>query len=152
VSADLKGIAKVWDARTLKLRREVNSYSAALNATALSRDSRFLVTAGADLLIWDIETGARLQALSRPGGLYAASMSAGGQTIARWFTPTHSQMTLSAFRLAPASEVPGAPKCRPLPFGSGPSHRCVRLLRPHCWSAAMAIWSKAATPANWSKE
>jgi WD40 repeat protein len=82
VSADLKGIAKVWDARTLKLRREVNSYSAALNATALSRDSRFLVTAGADLLIWDIETGARLQALSRPGGLYAASMSANGQMIA----------------------------------------------------------------------
>ena len=49
VSADLKGIAKVWDARTFKLRREVNSYSAALNATALSRDSRFLVTAGDDL-------------------------------------------------------------------------------------------------------
>jgi WD40 repeat protein len=82
VSADLKGIAKVWDARTFALRREVNSYSAALNATALSRDSRFLVTAGADLLIWDIETGARIQALSRPGGLYAASMSADGQTIA----------------------------------------------------------------------
>ena len=40
----------------------------------------------------------------------------------------------------------------PLPSGSGPSHRCVRLPRPHCWSAAMAIWSKAATPANWSKE
>ena len=82
VSADLKGIAKVWDARTLKLRREVNSYSAALNATRASRDSRFLVTAGADLLIWDIQTGARLQAQSRPGGLYAASMSANGQMIA----------------------------------------------------------------------
>src|SRR5207253_6164133 len=45
----------------------------------------------------------------------------GGHTTARRPSPTHSQITLAALRLAPASEVPGRPKARPLPFGNPPS-------------------------------
>lgn len=81
-SVDLNGIAKVWDARTLALRREIKSYSAALNGTAFSRDGRFLVTAGDDLSIWETATGARLRALSGRGSLYATSISANGRMIA----------------------------------------------------------------------
>ena len=78
----MSGIAKVWDARTFALRRELKSYSAALNGTAFSRDSRFLVTAGDDLWIWETETGARLRAPLGRGSLYATSMSANGRIIA----------------------------------------------------------------------
>jgi hypothetical protein len=94
-SVDLDGIARVWDTRTFTLRREIKSYSelvsvdkrllpgrAALNGTALSRDGRFLVTAGDDLSIWETVTGARLQALSGLGTLFATSISADGRTIA----------------------------------------------------------------------
>src|SRR5207253_7769509 len=44
----------------------------------------------------------------------------GGHTTARRSTATHSQITLAASRLAPASGVPGEPKARPLPFGRLP--------------------------------
>jgi WD40 repeat protein len=81
-SVDLTGIAKVWNARTFALRRELKSYSSELNGTAFSRDSRFLVTAGDDLSIWETETGARLRALTGRGSLYATSMSADGRIIA----------------------------------------------------------------------
>src|SRR5207245_11139487 len=46
--------------------------------------------------------------------------NAGGQTTARVFGRTHSQMTLVAVRLAPASECPDGAKNNPLPLGSAP--------------------------------
>ena len=77
-SVDEKGIAKVWDAHTFALRRELKSYNAALFATAFSRDGRFLVTAGDDLSIWETASGARLPAISGRGKLFAASIRCGG--------------------------------------------------------------------------
>jgi hypothetical protein len=94
-SVDLNGIAKVWDARTFELRREIKSYGVltasdrglgsapgALNGTAFSQDGRFLVTAGADLSIWETATGARLRVLSGRGGLFATSIRGDSRVIA----------------------------------------------------------------------
>ena len=94
-SVDSHGIAKVWDAQTFALRREIKSYGVltasdralgsapgALNGTAFSQDGRFLVTAGTDLSIWEAATGARLRVLSGHGGLFATSIRGDSRVIA----------------------------------------------------------------------
>ena len=54
-----------------------------------------------------------------------AAMSAvanwGGQVTSRRFTSVHSQMTLAARRLAPASAPPMGANSRPLPLGRPPA-------------------------------
>ena len=46
--------------------------------------------------------------------------NSGGQTSARVYGATHSQITLVALRFSPASEDVGAPNASPLPLGSAP--------------------------------
>src|SRR3990172_7878141 len=54
------------------------------------------------------------------GNLIGCVAKAGGQTTARVFGCTHSQITLVANALAPASGWPGLMKLNPLPLGSPP--------------------------------
>src|SRR5207244_2447699 len=52
--------------------------------------------------------------------------NAGGHTTARVPGATHSQMTLDAARLAPASGAPGGARSTPLPLASVPRGSLVR--------------------------
>lgn len=81
-STEFGGIAKIWDTRTFELEREIKSYGGTSNATAFSRDGRFLVTAGSEFSIWDTATGARLKSLGIQGGLYGTAISSDSTLIA----------------------------------------------------------------------
>ncbi len=81
-SVDENGIAKLWDAGTYDLQREIRTYTGALYSAALSNDGRFLVTAGSELVLWETQTGARMQIIGGQQPIYAVSMSADGRFIA----------------------------------------------------------------------
>src|SRR5687767_10269860 len=57
----------------------------------------------------------------------------GGQTMARVFSETHSQITLVALRFSPARAWPAGAKRSPLPLGRAPTGR-----RTRCAAAATA--------------
>ena len=59
-------------------------------------------------------------------GSMGSVANAGGQMTAASPGATHSQITLAAARLSPASGVPGAPNRRPLPFGRLPRRQVDR--------------------------
>ena len=81
-SADLKGFVRIWDTRTWKLRREMNSYDEAINAAAISRDGRFIVTAGGKVYIWETATGSRVQPVGiEKGSLYGTAFSPDGRKL-----------------------------------------------------------------------
>lgn len=81
-TVDENGVAKLWDAATYSLRRELRTYTGALYAAALSRDGRFLVTAGTELALWETQTGAKMQVIASHDPLYAVAMSGDGRAIA----------------------------------------------------------------------
>ncbi|MGC4081041.1 MAG: hypothetical protein QM736_02755 [Vicinamibacterales bacterium] len=81
-TVDENGVVKLWDARTYELRREIRTYTGALFSAALSQDGRFLVTAGTELVLWETETGARMQIIGKQDPLYAVAMSRNGLSIA----------------------------------------------------------------------
>src|SRR4030095_3404124 len=84
----------------------------------------------------------------------------GGQVTSRWFTWVHSQMTLVARRLAPASAPPGGANSRPPPLGRPPARTPARpgaagppggaSRRPWRWGGppAGALARRAAAPTS----
>ena len=81
-TVDENGVAKLWDATTFELRREIRTYTGALYSVALSRDGRFLVTSGKELSLWETQTGARMPIIPASEPLFAVAMSGDGRTIA----------------------------------------------------------------------
>ncbi len=80
--------------------------------------------------------------------------NAGGQTRARVYGATHSQITLTALRFSPANGAPGGANASPLPLGSPPRGSAARwiaaatALADRSGARGKTCWKRAIPPEN----
>jgi len=75
------GIARIWDARTGGLMRELVGHRQQINAVAFSPDGRRLLTGGgaSSARIWSVETGSELASLKCNAGVRAVAFLPNGR-------------------------------------------------------------------------
>jgi WD40 repeat protein len=83
VSASDNQAVKIWNAKTLKLVREIGGIQTAINQIDLSADGKTLLTVGNDfsVRIWDIETGKAAGVLPVGNAIVSASFNTDGTLI-----------------------------------------------------------------------